>query len=364
MNIVSLHAIDALALRLRINREPVPSLPNMDSPNRRNDDLIAANKALSECTAFLKGLVDSSYDCIKVLSFEGTIEFINAGGGRVLEADNVDALIGLRWLDFWPEVDRALAIEAMAKATSGGMGRFRGFRPTMKGSVRWWDVQITPILGADGKPEKLLAVSRDITEHRQAEEHQTLLKNELQHRVKNTLAVVQVLAAQTFGKAASRETHDAFAGRLAALAIAHTVLTESNWESATLGAIIGDVVATYEPIGGKRIRGTGPIVLASPKPAIAIAMAIHELATNAVKYGALSTAEGHVDIAWTAENGRFKLRWEEHGGPTVIVPARRGFGSKLVQQALAMELEGVVEIDFHPTGVVCTIDSPLSTICG
>jgi two-component system CheB/CheR fusion protein len=204
----------------------------------------------------------------------------------------------------------------------------------------------------------------DVTTRKEAEMHLKLMVDELNHRVKNTLAVVQSIAQQTFkvGTVTADVTR-AFLGRLASLAVAHNLLTRAHWEKASLAEVVREAMASCSCDVGCH-RASGPVVLLSPLQCISISMALHELCTNALKYGALSQPHGAVDITWDvlkdAERSRLKLTWREHDGPAVSVPVHRGFGSMMVEQALAYELDGHAHIEFLPTGVVCTIEAPLT----
>lgn len=210
----------------------------------------------------------------------------------------------------------------------------------------------------------------DVTERKRAEEHQRLLINELNHRVKNTLATVQSLAVQSFKSTAlsddGRAARSAFEARLFALARGHDVLTRENWEGAGLNEIVSQAFAPYrDQCGSDDILETeGPDLRISPAMALSLSMAFHELCTNALKYGALSVAGGRVRISWetaAADIGsRLLLRWEERGGPPVTPPVRRGFGSRLIEGGLARELNGTVHLSYEPAGVTCTMDAPLS----
>jgi PAS domain S-box-containing protein len=153
-----------------------------------------AEAALRESEEFTRRILESSTDCIKVLDADACLRFMSPGGMEVMEVDGFGAIEGCDWCDFWSGPDHEKARDAVQTALSGGNARFRGHTPTMKGRPRWWDVAVTPIPGHDGSIDKLLSVSRDITEAKQAEEHQRLLINELNHRVKNTLATVQSIA--------------------------------------------------------------------------------------------------------------------------------------------------------------------------
>jgi PAS domain S-box-containing protein len=211
----------------------------------------------------------------------------------------------------------------------------------------------------------------DITDHKRAEEHLRLLVNELNHRVKNTLATVQSLAAQSFARIephpddAFARARQAFEARLFALARGHDVLTQENWEGARLTDIVNQAFAPYQhrSAGSDAITTSGPDLRVPPSIALSLSMALHELCTNALKYGALKEPGGHVRIVWTVavEDGaqRLRMRWEEHGGPPVTPPSQKGFGSRLIEDGLSRELDGAAHLNFETSGVVCTIDVPL-----
>lgn len=217
-------------------------------------------------------------------------------------------------------------------------------RPQDDGSVIWDGIQI------------------DVTEQKAAEAHLEMLVGELNHRVKNSLAIVQAIAAQTFRHRESLdEARLDFTARIKSLANAHDVLTEANWAGASVGEIVR---RTVEPHGGRdRFRIEGPEVAMSSKGALALSMALHELCTNAAKYGALSVEGGAVEIAWSLEprsDARWlRMRWRESGGPPVAAPAAKGFGSRLIEYALAAELGGEVRLAYDPGGVTCLIEAPL-----
>jgi len=199
---------------------------------------------------------------------------------------------------------------------------------------------------------------REIAERRRAEEHQRLLINELNHRVKNTLATVQSLAAQIRrGAQDPRTSYEAFTARLMALSRAHDVLTRQRWEGADLKDIAAGAVQPFDVEGGRFVM-KGPSVWLEPQTALALAMAWHELATNAVKYGALSAAGGKVDLSWGVmpdgdDSLALELVWRESGGPEVKRPTRKGFGSRLLERGLAAELNGEVSVDYPRSGLIC-----------
>jgi two-component sensor histidine kinase len=176
---------------------------------------------------------------------------------------------------------------------------------------------------------------------------------------------VQSIVSQTLRKAeTTAEAKEAIEGRLFALSRAHDVLTRESWDGASLREIVAEAVAPYGNRREDRLHLSGPDVRLPPRMALALAMALQELATNAVKYGALSNEAGEIRIRWmldhTTEPLRLCLRWQESGGPPVQAPKRRGFGTRLIERSLAQDLDGEVRIAFEPGGVTCTVDAPLA----
>ncbi|HEY8572345.1 PAS domain-containing protein [Phenylobacterium sp.] len=205
------------------------------------------------------------------------------------------------------------------------------------------------------------AAQREIEQRRRVEERQLLLINELNHRVKNTLATVQSIVAQTSRTdRSSQEVRVAIEGRLLALSAAHDLLTRHSWEGADLREVAQRAASPFSPDGEARIRISGPAVPLAPQQALALSMAIHELATNAAKYGALSVPGGHAELQWSVRGGQLQMHWGEHGGPEVKPPAGRGFGSRLLERGLAADLQGSVSLSYPPEGVRCTIAAPLA----
>jgi two-component sensor histidine kinase len=234
-------------------------------------------------------------------------------------------------------------------------------RTTLRGRRRQYEAR-SRVLELRMSEERLRAA---LSNERLAAEHQKLLINELNHRVKNTLATVQSITTQTLRTAATPEdAREAMERRLLALSRAHDVLTRESWEGADLKEVVARALEPYQVHGERRVHVTGPQLRLTPRMALALAMALHELATNAVKYGALSNKNGTVEVAWTLSNGaeppRLMLRWLEVGGPPVQRPKRRGFGSRLIERSLAQDLNGKVEIAFAPTGVVCSVEAPVA----
>lgn len=218
---------------------------------------------------------------------------------------------------------------------------------------------------ADGEFRGMIGVNVDVTEReeaeaarRSAEARRELLVAELNHRVKNTLSVVQAIANQTF-RGTARDARLAFEGRLMALARSHDLLTNSDWRSVSLREIAAMAVQDAEEA---RTTIDGPAILLPPARAVALGMVLHELFTNALKYGALSNNDGRVALRWTLDNkmpAAVSISWLEDGGPPVSVPSRSGFGSILLERMVKSELEGGVEVDFRPQGLACRINVKL-----
>jgi two-component sensor histidine kinase len=209
-----------------------------------------------------------------------------------------------------------------------------------------------------------VALHHEIKQREYAEQQQQLLIAELHHRVKNTLTVVQSLVELSIRHTKSLDAfRESISGRIASLAKTHTLLVEGQWLSVSLRPMIDGELEAHE--AGNRISASGEDVLLPSRTAVAIGMAMHELITNAVKYGALSLPEGHVTIRWAtvpkADGEWLLLDWFEAGGPTVLPPANRGFGSVLLDRVLSPELNGKITMDFAPAGLRARIEALLPT---
>ena len=338
-----------------------------------NAELNAAGSGLAGNDDVLRGVLAGCGDCIKILDLEGRLQFMSEGGKRVMEVEDFGKLKGCPWPDFWAGDGNADALRAVETAKAGGIGRFKGTANTAKGNERYWDVQVSPILGVDGRPSHLLSISRDITDEwravselKESVERQALLTGELEHRIKNTLAMVGAIANQTMRGDSVTAAREAFSARLMTLSRAHDILTQTSWASAPIKEVVNGALAPHRS-GQGRLRIDGPSVDLMPKQALALAVAVHELATNAVKYGSLST-NGNVDIEWAEDVSdavpSFQFTWTESGGPSVVEPTQqqKGFGSRLIERMLANDFGGQVRTLYKPRGVVCELICPLSRL--
>jgi len=280
------------------------------------------------------------------------------------------------WRRMVDKRDLAAVAEGMAAIAANGEGRFE-FRVTGGDrEVRWLETSgYVAEKEPGGFPRRVIGITVDVTEHKAVEEalrqeiaereraqaHQRLLIHELNHRVKNTLATVQSIAMQSLRSVASPDAFDLFTSRLMALGGAHDLLNQQNWEGANLDEVIQRMVAVHDRIEDGRFTLKGPRVRLQPNKAVAMAMALHELATNATKYGALSRPQGRVAIRWGVDRSgaELSLSWREEGGPPVHAPDRRGFGSRLIERSLAAELGGKAALVFAPNGVRCDLTARL-----
>jgi PAS domain S-box-containing protein len=428
---------------------------------------------------FLFSVMSASGDCIKVLDLDANLIYMSKGGQAVMEVSDFNAIRGCPWPDFWQDQGHVDARQAIATALAGGVGSFRGAATTMKGNPRYWDVQVTPILGADGKPERLLSVSRDITAahlveielrqtrarlelalragqlgywdfdlgtgvleasdickqifgrdpsepftyadleqavhpadreyraaavaqaarsgddlnveyriirpdgsqawvliqaravrsetgaieglagisldisaHKREEDQRQLLGLELNHRIKNQLAVVQSIVNQALrGNHPLELARRLISERLSTLAEAHDLVLGGEGQRASVSAI---VAAATRLLDAERLEIAGPDLNVGPRAALSLALIVHELSTNAIKYGALSDRSGRVRISWemSVVDGVecIVLDFVESGGPLVHQPTTTGFGSRLLRAGIG-GLVSQTTLDYAPAGL-------------
>lgn len=323
----------------------------------------AVTTELREREQFLSSVLAASTDCIKVVELDGTLSFMSEGGMKTMEVSDFNDVRGCPWPDFLKDVGIGAARDAIEAAKLGQSSHFESSADTFLGTPKWWSVSVSPIMDADGKVARILSVSRDHTAVQDAREQQQLLNGELSHRLKNVLTLVQAIANQTLRDADNlEEASAAFAARLASLGRATDVLTATSWHTAEMHDA---VAAGLTAISGaeNRISIAGPQVMLNPQAAMALTLVMHELVTNAVKYGALSNENGSVELEWhvisEAEGQRFSLLWREEGGPPVTPPTRKGFGSRMIERSLRAYFRGDTTLSYRPAGVEFRIDAPL-----
>ena len=211
----------------------------------------------------------------------------------------------------------------------------------------------------------VLVVCTDVTSEHRAREELNLVNHELQHRVKNTLAVLSAVASQTFRDTSSQAALEIYQGRLAAFGRAHDLLTASNWVEAPLHDVVQTALAPYRT-GEGRFEVSGPPTIVRSRQGLSLSLAIHELATNAMKYGALSVPTGHILISWGNSDvdgePHFVFTWQETGGPAVSAPSSTGFGSRLITRVLKDDFNGAVELSYPPAGLLCRLTTPVRNL--
>jgi two-component sensor histidine kinase len=225
------------------------------------------------------------------------------------------------------------------------------------------DFVYQPILEADGSVSGIFVDGSDVTDHVEAENRLQLLNGELKHRVKNTIAVISAIAGQTLRGKGKDADLDAFNARLVAFGRAHDILTSTNQTTAPIGEVVKDALTPHRI--DERISFAGPEIILGSQQAVSLSLAIHELATNAAKYGALSGDAGKVDIKWNevGQDADFEFVWMEQDGPPVAKPAKAGFGSLLIRRVLAADFGGKVELRYEPDGFVCHLTAPMARCC-
>ena len=284
-----------------------------------------------------------------------------------------DPEVGTRSKTFFKVIhpkDRERVQRHIERAMTSGESFFDEYRLVQAdGSIRWVVVRGRCYYDEARQPTRFSGSAIDITERKESEEQRKLLMKELNHRVKNTLAIVSAIANQTFRDAVpSAEGRKLFLERIGALSAAQDVLIGERREAAEIRTLVNNAITPHAG-NPDRFRVDGPSVRILSNAAVPVTLALHELATNAAKYGALSKSNGRVEVAWTIENGaddrtRLRFVWRENGGPPVQPPKKIGFGSRLIKSALTAQLAASVDMDFRENGMICTIDVPMENISG
>jgi PAS domain S-box-containing protein len=325
----------------------------------------AAELELQKTERQLRRVLDQLFAFVGLLTVDGVVLHANAAP---LEAAGItlDDVVGKRFEDVWwwsydPAVQERLR-QSIARAAAGELVRYDVPVRMSEGRLMHIDFQLSPMRDEDGQIIGLIPSAIDIDQRKAAEEHNQLLLAELNHRVRNSLTIVQHFARHAFRSVADPDgALPTFERRLMALGAAHTLLTQAQWEPVSLADLIERTVAAACG-GADRFVIEGPLVVLPPKTAVTLSLALHELCTNAVKYGALSMDGGTVHVVWSvpelADGSRgtdFLLIWREVDGPAVTEPERSGFGTRMIERALAQEFHGEVNMGYFPSGLVCTL---------
>jgi PAS domain S-box-containing protein len=307
---------------------------------------------------YLASIVESSDDAIVSKNLDGIITSWNRGAERVFGYTAGEA-IGQPVMIVIPENRHSEEREILTRIRRGErIDHFETVRQRKHGSLIVVSLTVSPVKNAEGKIVGASKVARDITEQKRSQEQIATLAREAEHRSKNVLANVQ--ATVNLSRADTIEgLRQAIEGRIRALANVHSLFVETRWIGAELSAIASQELAPYSGTGDSRVRIAGPPVLLEPMVAQAVALTLHELATNAAKYGALFGANGRVDLEWSeGTDGRLSLCWRETGGPPVQEPTRKGFGRRVIDQLIA-QLQGRAHFEWRSEGLVCDITLPM-----
>lgn len=325
------------------------------------------HSAVMHNAAVLREILDAQREMVCRFGADGRILYVNRAYAQTL-GRTPDDLAGQNLWDFVLGDDRDGVGAQMALLTRERSEVTIENRLDTPSGPRWtlWHNRALEFDG-DGHWTVAQSTGIDITERRLLEERTRLLIEELNHRVKNTLMVVQAMAYQTFrGTDMPAEPVAKFNERLTAMAAAHTALSRGAWAGAPVEELVRNGTAIFERGGeaAPSVTMSGPHAMMPAGLTVSFVMVLHELATNAMKYGALSVADGHVDIAWSIDATRnwIVLEWRESGGPRVVPPTRKGFGSRLISDAVSRQMRGESSVDYAPDGLVCRIALPLDEI--
>lgn len=321
--------------------------------------------------SFLEAVLESATDyAIIAMDLDGLVTLWNRGAERILGWREAE-ICGQPASVFFTLEDRQRGIPQaeMEAAFTKGFGSDERWHLKNDGTCFWASGEMMPLKDEAGTVFGLLKILRDRTEHRLAEERQALLNQELTHRVKNTLAVVQAISAQTFrGEESFTAARTSFNNRLIALAKAHDVLMAGSWTEASLRALVEGIAVVRGLADEMQFRVSGPDITVGPRAALSFALVLHEMATNAAKYGALSTQTGSVQTTWKLigppGQSRLHFEWIEEGGPLVKEPDRRGFGTRLIKSSFLKGPSDEVELTYPPAGVRLVLNFKLATLQG
>ena len=361
--VLAVYVASRLANAMRALSPPHGSAPRIARTGIREiDEAAAALERAAVADAHVRAseakyrrIFEQTSDLLITADLDQIITDANPAAAEAVGLSHAE-VIGRRISDFVsPEDYEKTSAMLRRKLEEGGTTRYDVRVKSSRGEWLFWEINSGLTHDEEGKPLGLHIVGRDVTERKRSERQTQVLLGELNHRVKNTLAVVQSLAHQTFrGNGEIERPKVAFEGRLQALAAAHSLLTREHWEYASMRELVQNSIAPFCVEGRCSIDGVD--FRLKPQAAVSISLAIHELATNAVKYGALSGAKGHVRVSWKRERDHFWFEWRESDGPTLPgEPKARGFGTRLIERTLASELGGTVEMSFEPSGLVCRL---------
>jgi PAS domain S-box-containing protein len=306
-------------------------------------------------TQHTAAIVKSSDDAIVSKDLDGVIKSWNSGAERIF-GYTAQEVIGKSITILIPPGRESEEPEILLRIRRGErIDHYETVRQCKHGSLINVSLTVSPVKNSQGKIIGASKIARDITERKRSEAQITMLAREAEHRAKNILATVQATVHLSQSDTPAGLKH-AIEGRIQALANVHRLFVESRWVGAEIQNLVKEELAAYSQDKETRVRIGGPKLLLEPNAAQAIAVILHELATNAAKYGALSVSDGHVQVEWSRQlNGRLVLRWTENGGPPVRPPTRKGFGTRAIEGMIRSQFKGEARFDWRAAGLACEI---------
>ena len=318
---------------------------------------ISDRKTIEEAAQRLASIVESSDDAIISKDLKGVIKAWNTAAERLF-GYLAEETVGKSVTILIPP-DRENEEPAILERLGRGerIDHYETVRRRKDGTLIDVSLTVSPVKDSRGKIIGASKIVRDITERKRKETQIALLTREVDHRSKNLLALVQATIHLSNGDT-PEAIKASIAGRVQALSNAHSLLVRSRWEGAALDRLVREELAPYLKDGDSQARVCGPKIMLEPEAAQSIAVALHELTTNAVKYGALSVPSGNVKVKWQSASNRLAICWIETAGPPVKAPSRQGFGTRVIEQMIRLQLKGEVRFDWRRGGLICEINIP------
>ena len=315
-----------------------------------------------DARALLAAIVESSEDAIVSKDLSGIVTTWNDGARRIF-GYSAEEMVGRPIAILIPEDRESEEASILARIRRGErVDHYDTVRRRKSGELISISLTVSPVRGVDGKIIGASKIARDVTERKRLQEAQRVLSLEVNHRSKNLLAVVEAIVRQTVTHSSPQDFVRRISQRLRALAANQDLLVEGSWRGAEIGALVRAQLAHIDELIGSRVRLDGDRLVVTPTAAQALGMAFHELATNALKYGALSGEAGEVIVEWRidaiAEEPELFVAWREQGGPAVLTPGRAGFGTTIIERVTGQSLGGSVVMTYAPAGLIWELRAP------
>lgn len=316
-----------------------------------------------------ESLLDTSTDCVKVIGLDGTLQGMNPEGICLMEIDDFAAVRGMAWSALWPEKHRPMLEAAVAKALAGKVARFSADCPTARGTPKHWDVVVSPLHNDQGELASLLSISRDVTREVHVASERALVTRELAHRIANLFAVINgVIGLSARSNPAGRPFAETLRDRISGLGRAISYVyggddadqrTANAW---SFHGLLGELLRPYGGDSAGTLTIDGEDQALSPRVVTPVALIFNELATNALKYGALAQPGGKVAITTSRQGDAYRIDWREDGAVGVTEPRSQGFGTTLLDRSVGLQLGATLTRDWRPDGLRVQILIPLAKL--